>query len=552
MTAQQNKIDLKMSERAPLQGARLVGPADPNERMEVTVVLRRGPESANSFPSLAELGGKLPSEKRHLSRAEFAAAHGGHPDDVALLRAFAAQNNLQVVEENLARRSVVLSGTVRAFSQAFDVALSLFNHPSGSYRGRTGPVRIPKELEGIIHGVFGLDNRRQAAPHFRRRRELSGAAKPHTAASSSFTPLQVAQAYNFPLTLDGSGQTIAIIELGGGYQTQDLSDFFNGLSLGTPQVIPVSVDGAANAPTGDPNGPDGEVALDVEVAGAVAPKARIGVYFAPNTDRGFLDAITTAIHDTALSPSVISISWGSAEAGWTEQAMAAFDAAFQDAAAMGVTVCVASGDNGASDGVNDGELHVDFPASSPHVIACGGTKLVASGSSISGEVVWNELSGGGGATGGGVSRIFALPDWQVDSNIPAAPTNFQGRGVPDIAADADPTTGYDVQVDGRTGVFGGTSAVAPLAAGLIALINQQLASEQNGQTLGYLNPLLYSAHLQSALGDVTEGDNDGYMAGPGWDACTGLGSPNGTAMLSTLTGQGQPVAQVRTSTAQVS
>src|SRR5208282_3178381 len=140
------------------------------------------------------------------------------------------------------------------------------------------------------------------------------------------------------------------------------STYFKSLNIKEPQVISVSVDGGKNSP-GDPNGPDGEVMLDIEVAGAIAPGAKIVVYFAPNTDQGFLDAITTAVHGSANQPSVISISWGQAESQWTSQALTNFDDAFQAAAAIGVTVCVASGDNGSSDGVNDGSNHVDFPAS---------------------------------------------------------------------------------------------------------------------------------------------------------------------------------------------
>src|SRR5205807_6173292 len=153
-------------------------------------------------------------------------------------------------------------------------------------------------------------------------------------------------------------------------------------------------------------------ALDIEVAGAVAPGASIAVYFAPNTDQGFLDALTTAIHDTTNNPSVISISWGGPENEWTQQAMMAFDAACQDAATLGVTICTASGDNGATDGATDGQLHVDFPASSPAILACGGTTLDATGNQIKDEEAWNELATGGGATGGGVSQVFALPSWQ--------------------------------------------------------------------------------------------------------------------------------------------
>ncbi|MGD0623671.1 MAG: S53 family peptidase, partial [Thermodesulfobacteriota bacterium] len=318
---------------------------------------------------------------------------------------------------------------------------------------------------------------------------------------------------------------------------RDLKAYFGQPGISMPVVKARSVDGGHNQPTGDPNGPDGEVMLDIEVAGAVASGAKIVVYFAPNTDAGFLDAITTAIHDTLNKPSVVSISWGAAESDWTNQAMQAMDNAFQDAAALGVTVCCAAGDNGSTDGINDGRLHVDFPASSPYALACGGTRLEGSGGTITKEIVWNE-GVSGGATGGGVSDVFDLPEWQANADIPpsANPGGRIGRGVPDVAGDADPVTGYQVLVDGKQFTIGGTSAVAPLWAGLVALLNQKL-----GHSVGYLNPGIYGLLSSSGVfQDISAGNNDitgkngPYPAHSGWDACTGWGSPDGAKLLSAL------------------
>jgi kumamolisin len=232
-------------------------------------------------------------------------------------------------------------------------------------------------------------------------------------------------------------------------------------------------------------------------------------------------------------PSVVSISWGGPESSWTPQAMTTMDEAFQSAAALGVTVCCAAGDDGSTDGVTDGLNHVDFPASSPYALACGGTRLIASGSTISSETVWNELATDGGATGGGISDFFALPTWQAGAKVPpsANPGHRIGRGVPDVAGDADPATGYVTRVDGQPDVIGGTSAVAPLWAGLIARINQRLKTP-----VGYANPLLYGeAAKAGAFHDITSGNNGAYNAGQGWDACSGLGTPIGAAILSALT-----------------
>lgn len=526
MATQSPHVPVSGSERAPLPNAHVVGPIAPTERLEVTIRVRPR-VSLQAIATSAAMAARPPRERRYLSREEYAAAHGADPQDLAAIEAFARQHGLAVVESSSARRSVVLSGTAATLSAAFDVVLEQYEHPGGSYRGRTGSVHVPAELAPIVEGVFGLDDRPQFKPHFQVR-QAGGVAQPH-ANGMSFTPPQLARLYNFPTGLDGQGQCIAIIELGGGYRTADIRAYFTALGLPIPKVKAVLVDHAHNHPT-TPQGADGEVMLDIEVAAAIAPKALIAVYFAPNTDQGFLDAITTAIHDQVNKPSVLSISWGAPESQWTSQAMQQFDQAFQAAAALGVTVCCASGDNGSDDGLSDGRAHVDFPASSPFALGCGGTKLVASGTAITSEVVWNE--GPDSATGGGVSAMFALPHWQEGARVPVAanPGGHTGRGVPDVAGDADPATGYHVRVDGQEFVIGGTSAVAPLWAGLLALLNQRL-----GHPVGYLNPLLYGLLVGTgACRDITSGNNGAYQARSGWDACTGWGVPDGAKLLRAL------------------
>ncbi len=524
------------SERVALKGASKVGAADPKERILVTVLVRRRSSTNVLSSAIEEISARQPRERRHLTHEEFAAAYGADPADLEKVEGFAHEHGFDVVEVSLAQRRLVLSGTVASFSKAFGVSLARYRHPRGTYRGRTGPVRVPEELASIIEGVFGLDNRPQAQPHLRLYGGKRGGVRPR-AGGISYTPLQIAKLYDFPTAINGKGQCMAIIELGGGYRSADLKAYFKRLGIPMPLVMARSVDGGHNQPTGDPNGPDGEVMLDIEVVGAVAPGAKIVVYFAPNTDAGFLDAVTTAIHDTLNKPSAVSISWGASESGWTIQAMKAMDKVFQDAAALGLTVCCAVGDNGSTDGVNDGRLHADFPASSPYALACGGTRLEGSGSTITKEVVWNE-GNSGGATGGGVSDVFDLPKWQAKADIPPSgnPGGRIGRGLPDVAADADPVTGYQVLVDGKQFTIGGTSAVAPLWAGLIALLNQKL-----GHSVGFLNPGIYGLPSSSgAFHDIRAGNNDitgkngPYPSRPGWDACTGWGTPNGANLLSAL------------------
>jgi kumamolisin len=521
---------LEGSARQPIAGAKAVGKADPSERLEATVLLRRS--NADDLKDRVQKLSHREGPRQHLAREDFEKQFGANDDDLSAVKHFASKHGISVVQENAGRRTVVLSGTVAQFNAAFEVDLQRFEHAGGSYRGRVGSIHLPDELHGRVEAVLGLDNRPAARPHFRARR-TQGNVRWHATDgdSTSFTPLQIASLYDFP-TGTGQGECVGIIELGGGERQADLTKYFSSLGIKAgPSVTTVSVDHAKNHPTGDADGPDGEVMLDIEVVGAIAPQAKVAVYFGPNTDAGFLDAITTAIHDTTNKPSIISISWGGPESTWTSQSTTAFDSAFQAAAAMGITVCVASGDNGSSDGVTDGADHVDFPASSPHVLACGGTSIQVSGNQITSETVWND-GAQGGASGGGVSSVFPRPDWQ--DNLQVTMTSggtkaLTNRGVPDVCGDADPQTGWDVRIDGSNTVIGGTSAVAPLWAALIALIN----SANGNQPVGFINPQLYAS--PSVLTDVTQGNNGDFAASPGWDACTGLGSPIGNKIAALLT-----------------
>jgi len=541
MAEHKNRVVLPGSERAARPGSRVVGAPDPDERIEISILVRPRKPLHTLTPAEA-LGSAAPHQRKYLSREEFAAAYGADPGDLSQIEAFAHDHDLTVVEVSAARRTVVLSGTIAAFSAAYGVYLATYEHADGSFRGRTGPIYIPADLDGIVQGIFGFDNRPQARPHFRHFRPKADKIKPMRASSQvSYTPPQVAELYNFPTGADGAGQCIGILEFGGGYTARDLSTYFKQLGMAVPSVTAVSVDRVHNKPAPGQDSPDTEVFLDIEVAGSVAPGARIAVYFSHFTERGWVDAVTTAVHDSQRKPSVLSISWGFAEGQdiWSAAAIQSVNEAFQAGAAMGVTICCAAGDDGSRDQITDGHAHVDFPSSSAFVLACGGTTLHSSGKSITGESVWND-GVDGGATGGGISDDAALPAWQSGANVPPSinPGNHVGRGVPDVAGNADPETGYQVLADGQSGVVGGTSAVAPLWAGLIARINQLL-----GTPVGFVNPLLYSQVAKAkAFHDITTGNNDitgdigGYPARPGWDACTGLGSPDGTAIAAALTG----------------
>ena len=505
----ESRVSFPKSVRRARPGETMTGKSDAQRVISVSIIVKR-----KNALNLEALGG------RHVSQVEFAEKYGADPSAFEQLRAFAHGTGLAVDEgaSSLARRTIVMRGPIRKVEQAFGVTLNEYQREGKAYFSYEGAISMDQDYADLVEAVLGLDDHPAAQPHFR----LYDKKKIVPALDSSFNPPQVAQLYGFPTDVTVKGQTIGIIELGGGYKPSDLSAYFTGLGIVAPKVTAVSVDGGTNSP-GDPNGPDLEVALDIEVAGSIATGASIAVYFTPNTTRGFMDALTTALHDTANGPpSVVSISWGSQESNYSAQDLTAFDDACQSAAALGITITVASGDSGSSDGGNGN--NVDFPASSPYVLACGGTALTASGSTISQEVVWNDQPNGGGASGGGVSSFFALPIYQSNAGVPAAPTAQGGRGVPDVAGDAAPATGYNVSVDGQSEMIGGTSAVAPLWAGLIALLNQR-----RGSNLGFLHSTLY-VNAEVGFRDITQGSNGSYSASTGWDPCTGLGSPNGAAL----------------------
>ncbi|ADW67683.1 S53 family peptidase [Granulicella tundricola] len=519
--ASQPRVTLPGSQKHPLTTDTEVPPPAPVKAaatklsatpFTVTVIVKR--KNPLNLKQVLKPAGRL-------THAAFAKAHGPSPDGVKLVKAFAKEFGLTVAPApGQGRRALYLTGTAAAMQTAFGVTFATKIMEGTKYRVREGDICLPKELIGHVDAVLGLDNRPQAKPHFRHHKPA--------ATSVSYTPVQVGQLYGFPSGAKATGQTIGLIELGGGFRAADITAYFKTLGQTAPKVTAVLVDKAKNTPTTSSSA-DGEVMLDIEVAAAVAPGANIAVYFAPNTDQGFIDAISQAVHDTVNKPSVISISWGGPESTWTAQSLAALDAACQSAAALGITITVAAGDDGSTDGVKGTVNHVDFPASSPHVLGCGGTKLLGSGTTITSEVVWNELTANEGATGGGVSNVFPLPTWQAKSNVPKPTVAAGGRGVPDVSGNADPSTGYTVRVDGSTFPIGGTSAVAPLWAGLIALCNAQ-----NKTTAGFINPALYAAAAAKSFRDITSGNNGGFKAGPGWDACTGLGSPIGTAIAKTL------------------
>ena len=514
------------------------GPIDPEEIASLTVRLRSCAGPAQLGKRVQEIYALPLRKRKYMSREELAEQYGAVGEELDAVERFAHARNLTVGVRNAARRTLVLKGRLGDLLDAFPADVQMFRHSGMACRGRQGHIRIPKELNKIITGIFGYDTR----PRHRRTVgtvPLNGPGDFRGQPATYF-----ADRYRFPkqhrgVELDGSGQCIGIIELAGGVNRKDLDIYFRSIGMDTPHGTVVQVEHDGSRPARDDFG-DGEVMLDIAVAGTVTPKAKLAVYIpSANAGNGFFDAVNAAVHDAERNPGVISISWGGPEEYVEPQERMAFHELFLEAAALGITICVASGDHGTANLAFtdwDGRIHVDHPAVDDYVLACGGTYI----ESRDCEVVWNDGTpfsfapgGGGWASGGGVSQTVKLPDFQRKAHVPRSlSTKKPGRGVPDIALSA---TNYYTRIRGKDGAFGGTSAAAPLMAGLVARLNQA-----KGKNVGWLNPFLYENAHKGITRDITIGTNaivntlKGYRAKHGWNACCGLGTPLGTRILKAL------------------
>lgn len=472
-----------------------------------------------------------------MSREQFAARHAAAAADLARVAAFAERLGLRVVDSSRVARTVVVEGEKAAVVRAF-----------APEAGRA-PGTPPAELEGLVAAVIGL------APHAPARPHLPVPAAP-AASAPRFTCPEIAELYEFPAA-DGAGRTIAVVCLGGGFHQSDLDAFAAAIGLPPPAVTVVGVEGGANDPApidelaslarylNTQEGPPPadaalftlETTMDVELAIGFAPGARVAAYFAPSNDeQGFYQALAAAVFDTANRPSVVSLSWGWPEADWQDASAAILPVVEEllvEAAALGITFCASSGDSGAG-GVGRA-VWVQYPASSPYALSCGGTSIEVAGGEIVGETAWRQrVSDQVYSSGGGVSTLFARPAFQ--DGIALLERNGR-RGLPDVSGIADRGTGIAITIGGKVVAGGGTSAVAPLWAALAARLDQAL-----GCPLGHANPCLYAARRRDpgCFRDITTGGNPVYQASTGWDAVTGLGSPHGERLLAAIRGDAGP------------
>ena len=537
-------VVLSGSDRPRRRDAARLGDIDPAAAVEVTVTVR-GPDLPQVTPG------------KSMTREELERVYSATPQDMDAVTSELGRYGLRVVDSAPSARSLRGTGTAEQMDAAFRANLGIYRHHDHDYRGREGELEIPANLEGIITGVFGLDQRRVA-------RRVPGIppyqGSAESVAEAALSPADLEERYRFP-TGEGEGQTVAIAEFGGAYFANDLAVFcrqqgrpeptVKQVGLGVPVLTEEQVMAMAPSQREQVLEEAGEVNMDVQIVAGLCPGADIVVYFTTFDQKGWVDLLNEIIKGAPAGPVAVSVSWGLAEdsSDFSASARRVIDHRLQAAALLGVTVCVSAGDDGSGDQMHDGKAHVNFPASSPHVLAVGGTQLDGDQ-----EVAWFQPPGdrahGGGATGGGISSVFPRPSWQtVEVSAPEG-AGAPGRIVPDISALAGPPY-YQMVMLGKPAPNGGTSASAPLWAALIA---RSAAAATPQRAPVFLAPLLYGAGPDghplgtSVCRDITAGDNPstppgwGFSAGPGFDAVSGWGVPDGPPLVGTKMAPGAAVA----------
>ena len=516
------------------------------DRAEVTVVVRSKGSDEEWRRLLAASISTPPQQRQYLSRAQFGKVWGSSPKDLAAVSAYGKTYGLKTVSSDAWRRCVVLRGTLTQLQNAFGVEFYGVRLPEGTFRSYRKSPQISAELYPIVEAVLGLDDMPSTKAH---------AAGRSTDAVRELKLPELRKAYGFPEQFRGAGQCVAVVEYGGGIRRRDYNEYFRQIGVPPPTLRIKTISGARNQPASPAqierlakqvlNESDGmtysdttigtwETAIDLQVVGTLAPEATLLMVLGVYDDQSQYHAWTTMLADRR--PSVISCSFGEAEAAQTPKLMQVLNRWFQAAALLGVTVCCSAGDNGDGTlGESPGDLTfaVNFPGSSPYVLTCGGTTL---GVAANMETAWRQSFENGMllAGGGGFSDVFPPPSWQISAGIDAAAwippgaTSGSLRALPDVSARANMDAAFCVIASGVRIPAGGTSAAAPIWAAVIAVLNQA-----SNYAAGLINPLLYES-LSPSLRDITEG-NIGYLqAEKGWDPATGWGSPDVTAMLEIL------------------
>ncbi len=511
-------IRLPGTRSRPLPGAAIHAPGSPRTPLWITLRLR--PKSRNLLAAVQEVA---EGRRAPYTYPEFAAAFSMSEEDRAAVETWARRERVRILGLNQIRRTVVIRASAGKLARLFGVTRVRYRLGNREFSGRTGSISVPAELASIVTGVSGFDGAPIAS---RSANTPADAVAQGAAAEKGFSPLEIAGHYAFPEESTGRGQTVGVIALGGGYLQRDMATYFRTFKVRPPRISNVSVLGATNNPSIQDLGPDGEDTGDLQTLCALVPGAHIVVYFAPNTERGFMAAVEHAIHDRRHQPSVLSVSWGRNESHWTRRTLRQFNLILAEAALLGITVCCSSGDFGAFADPRDRKPSVCFPGCSPYVLSCGGTSLTRQPGGGLEETPWANSRG---ASGGGVSRLFTRPDWQKSGAIPRSRELKAGRGLPDVAANADPLTGYRVFFRGKWYVGAGTSAAAPLWAALVVRLNALKAGR-----VGLMTPTLFRRHQNLLQAGALRAIADPGGRPGNWSPHTGLGAPHGSKLARAL------------------
>ena len=479
-----------------------------NKALTIRSYLSPKQQTPETHSKLQELIHKHPSERQYLSTKEFNKAFSVDKKVIEEYIEFAEEKSWEVSYDKKTRE---LQITIPAPDDFEGSNMHCVRETSKGGDVDLEANKAPDEIKEGAHKKGFVKNNTES-------RVGQRDAAPLQSEEQGQSILEIAEAYNFPEG-DGEGQTIGIIELGGGAAKSDIKNFFAHYNVDVPKIQ------VKGKPTTLPVKDNLEVTCDVEVAGLLAPKAKFVIYYGDS----ILEAMKSALADTRNKLSVISISWAGSEDGYSIAELQELNQVFYEAAAKGITVIAASGDSGALNG--DTFPNVNVPANFYHVLGCGGTQLEIYNDRISAEIVWNEYTPGRQVgTGGGFSTKVSLPAYQqraTEQYLAQHPQydkydKLKGKGIPDVSANASDATGYTILFEGKWMKIGGTSLATPLWAALIARINQNL-----GYNLGFINPQLYELMGSPAFHPVVQGNNNLYVGALNWNPCTGLGSPDG-------------------------
>jgi kumamolisin len=485
----------------------------------VTVALKlRHPHALDAFLR-AVRDPSSPLYHQFLTPQEFVRLYGPSPATVARVEAYLRSQGFSVTGVSRNLMLVHARATTEVVERAFSVSIGDYVHGALRFYAASSDPRLPPAVAADVQAVLGLDDAPLFRPMLVPNTKVSAQSTP-----SGYSPEQIATAYDWPSitnTQNGAGVVIANATAeSSNLSTRDLDTFWNTYGLPTHTVNVIDVDGSSTSTSGTI-----ETTIDEERSGAMAPGATLDVYDAASaTDSDFTDTYNTIVNDNTAQ--VVTTSWGEPESDASSSTLTADDNIFKQAAAQGMSVFAAAGDNGSSDGTSNPDT-ADYPASDPYVVACGGTELTLnSNNTIASETAWSD-------SGGAVSSVFSEPSWQVGNGVP----QNGYRNTSDIALDADPNTGYSVYEGGSWSVYGGTSFVAPQMAALIAV-----KDSETGTRLGQANVLIYndanSSNYATDFNDITSGSNGAFSAGPGWNHPTGWGSVQATNLIAHLGGGG--------------